>query len=320
MVFLTLTILVQVGCLLVGAYRLFTRFADTRWCCRPYTARDAAAQLNLMASMSRLVWLSDPVGGGSFSLRAADGILLRLPQALWIAAYLCVVLVWSDIMASARGRTASSWYSFGVAIAVTVLVICTFTITVLDAAGADGFGGHEAYRVAGDAVFTAYVLALSIGGFLAGRRLLVLGEVVESSLASITEPTERWQAELVVTRIRLAFRATVVAVAAACVLVISVVLVSVTGVSPTTNPAVYMLYMYIIHLGVEPIAAVTLLVSTKQDRVRSPSSSASTLTASRHLSSSAGVALLATATPEKSSSGVVSESTALLGGRSPVRV
>jgi len=229
-----------------------------------------AAWLNFAGSFVRILWFAGFASGWNVASRVTDGLLLRLPQAAWVGAYLCIVLVWGDIMASAIGRTPPQWHVWGVVVAVVLVTLSTGSITVVDNIMDGGFGGHPGLREAGDITFTFFVVCLSLIGAYAANRLRRLANSLADGVRDLTSHDDRVRAVLVLGRLQQAFRMTIISVTTAWILVLCVVIIAVTGSSPDRDPQAYLAYMFVIHCIVEPSAAVVLLVVTQQDRLPRP--------------------------------------------------
>jgi hypothetical protein len=258
---------IHVICMLVGLWRFVDLWRSTKQCASSSVARDVASWLDFGGSFMRVLWFAGVASGSNEDVRAADGLLLRIPQAAWLSAYLCVVLVWSDIIASAGGGKAPWWQKWAIVASTLVLAVTTGTLTVEDALEGAGFGGHSTYRDAGDWTFAVFVMVLSVLGFMAASRLKRVSVSVAESLAHITAPEERFRIRLTLQKLRVAYNMTIVSLSTAGILVTCVAIVSACGVGPETNPSAFLGYMYVVHCVVEPAAAIVLLVITKRDRI-----------------------------------------------------
>lgn len=260
------------ACFIVSAIlRLVDRRRETGVFFPSCSARDVAAWMNLLASCMRLLWFTPIASGANAGNRIIDGLLLRMPQSAWVSGYLCVILMWRDIAASADGRRSGGFWPIVVVVALSaVLMLSTGAITVVDGAMDGGFGGHTQLRVSGDVVFTVFVVGLACFGARASHRLRVIAKDVEASVHEL-RTEERYRAFLILGKLREAHRMTLVSLTTAVMLVVCLAIISISGSSPSSDPQAYLAYMFVVHVCVELSAGGVLLVVTRQDSVRAPS-------------------------------------------------
>ena len=94
-----------------------------------WNPRHAAAGLNALASVFRALWLLAPVSDDSsfVAARLFDALMLRLPQVLWIAVVLCLLLVWTHVTRAIRNNTITRTHK---AVAAVIIVAASASAPV----------------------------------------------------------------------------------------------------------------------------------------------------------------------------------------------
>lgn len=217
--------------------------------------RDVAALFNVVACVTRVLYITDPGSErGLLPPRIADALLLRVPQLLWMTSFSLVVVVWSYVLTVTRVR----WLSFPFQRVAVPVALCLLFLVSIPAMlmHAEHLGG-EVPRMVATSAFAAYATAIAaVGGCAAYQitRLLSSKQLVHS-----VSPAFRVQLAQV---IRLTARTMVATAFFSVVLVIALVLSTVYRLRPHHSPKLYLVFLVVVHAVVEAGIAFTLLYTT----------------------------------------------------------
>lgn len=217
--------------------------------------RDAAAALNVVAAALRIVWLVDPLSSlGTLPPAVSGGLMLRLPQVMWLAAYLLIVLLWGHVHSEFVGdSTFRRRTQCGVAGSIGVLLVVAVPASILDTL--EVLPG--VMRALSDGVFAVYAVAMMLFGCVNFRKIRVVLEVHHST----SRPAQQRQLQ----QIMQTTRCTMLSVGVlGSIMVVSVVCAESVEITPQRSPVVYVAWLSVVHLLCEGGVALTALYSTRR--------------------------------------------------------
>ena len=245
------------GCvLLLSTANLIQRYR-CRFSVKNSNLRDWSMILTAAGSGFRLMWLIDPVGlAGIFPHNFSTGVLLRLPQILWTAAMLLVILVWSSVIYAMESRPAAQkrlkWF---VAVSIIVLALVVLPASILSSMGIPP--GSSIMRSIGDGIFALYAILLSVIGVIYSLQVLKV-------LRQHSKGANREQQQQFHRVVRITGTTIIVGTVIAVLIVASVAAVVSTDFTPSVNAPLYLAWLVLVHVFCEGGLALTLLYSTYQ--------------------------------------------------------
>lgn len=254
-VFVAAVAVIQSTVVLLSIWNLCSRFC--RKALGEANYRDIAMIINCSGSIVRLVWLIDPFGlDDRLSARVAQGILLRLPQILWVTAFLLITFVWCSVTYAMNGQTQHLSRLKRIVWSLILLLLCiAVPTTVLFTIGIQ----QQTMRVVSDGIFVVYAFFMVIaGGWYSSRvvELLQRHQRTANSLQRQRFSQVIWNTACTI----------IVSTAFGVILIVCLSLVLLFNVQPST-PALYMAVLFVINVVVEGGLAVTMLFSTYQGAV-----------------------------------------------------
>ena len=216
--------------------------------------RDFACGLNLCGSALRLCWLADPHGTeGIYSPSLARGPLLRLPQLAWLASFGLVVLVY--LFVSAAGASGDPHYrgaKHGIVLSLLVLMLACVPTSSLSAVNI----GMPYTRLVADGTVGLYAIGLLLYALwvsFRARRFLD-----QSRRNAVLTDVQRDGVHQLVTNMA-------ITVSMGCVLgfvlVISIIALLTSGVTPRSNRSAYLSIMFVVHSVCEGMLAMLILTA-----------------------------------------------------------
>eukprot|EP01138_Halocafeteria_seosinensis_P013987 gb/GECG01014282.1/.p1 GENE.gb/GECG01014282.1/~~gb/GECG01014282.1/.p1 ORF type:complete len:446 (+),score=23.39 gb/GECG01014282.1/:1-1338(+) len=223
-----------------------------------FTFRDTSALLNALGSVSRITWFINMVVQNEIVVGfIVEELFLRLPQIFWIASYLCLVLVWTDIMAAAKNQHVSTRMTCSVVVSMIILSAIVVPLSLAVGIEKDNHLEFILSNVA-NTVVAGYVVILEFAGLIfLYRSWKVIQKVRDQS-------TDTYAARLLPVY-KMAVQTTLallLSVILGVVLFVSVIVLFATQVSPVKDPKEYLAFLYIVHVGVECGAAATICFAT----------------------------------------------------------
>lgn len=205
---------------------------------KPLNVRDWIGVVNSVALALRCVWVIDPKGVDLYGEKVSD-LLLRLPQSLWLAELLVMVLVWDSIVKAASRKRPSSYGKTLVGFLVLLLLIVSVPATIIMV-----HSEHlaEEMVLVQNIVFAVYSFGLVAAGLWYSRKLM-------STLAAFKD-NERIQAVLSNVKNTIFFVTTL-----GSLVVVSVVVDLVDDIEPFTQEDAYLAFLFVVHLCESGFAA-----------------------------------------------------------------
>lgn len=190
--------------------------------------------------------------------------MLSIVAPKQITAYLSLVLVWSDIMAAIRNSQVSRRLKLTVALAVLGLAVIIFPLSVVIGITSDDHV-TSILRGLANTLIAVYVLALELaGGVFLWRSRRVLRDLYKQTLLPHADRMRPVYTMALKTCIAL-----FVSISLGLLLVVAVSVAWALKIDSSTRPVEYIYFLFIVYVGVEGGASLTLLAATWQSSRKS---------------------------------------------------
>lgn len=227
---------------------------------RKTNLRDGVMVLNGTASLLRVVWLIDPISAaGVYSDGVSGGLLLRLPQIIWIACMLVVINIWILLIKEQVPR----WALILSIVSLVILCGVGVPITVIRSIAGRSFLISQI----GNLLFLVFVVGLSVMGCIFARRLHVRLTTYKEDLERRVAGRDDTAGERLrrVTDLMANIRRTIIAASIiGWQLMVVNLIVALGGVNPMQHTAAYLLFLVDVHILSEGGWAVLLLMTSWQ--------------------------------------------------------
>jgi hypothetical protein len=234
--------------------------------------RELAALVSLLAALLRPVWFLDiPVAkAGIYGAEVFDALLLRLPQCLWMSAYLLMIIVWQNILLSAEAKKVGRMFRLLIFTSIAIIVVVALPLAVF-ARSTNGVATY--WKDVGNGIMTGFVVLLELGGLYSVYRLRQQIISLEAELPTREElhaleavnpeaAAETSKAFAVFGAIHNTFWHICFSAVIAIVLIVAVIVASTPLGDPVQNPGGYYAFVVVVHVFVEGCTAVQIAILT----------------------------------------------------------